>query len=205
MQLNNLLASPGFSPGWKATRSMSARCSIRLEANRGWRFSRSRISNDAERMFFVTLLLNQTLGWVRAQSGTTSLRAILYMDEIFGYFPPSPIRRRSNRAYVVEAGPRVRSGRGVGDAESRRSGLQRPGEYRHLVHWTAANRTRQGARVGRTGRRRRKLAERSSINRQMEADSGRPRQSRVSHEQCARRCAGGLSDAAGRCPTFEDR
>ncbi len=43
---------------------------------------------DAERMFFVSLLLNQVLGWMRAQSGTTSLRAILYMDEIFGYFPP---------------------------------------------------------------------------------------------------------------------
>ncbi len=39
-------------------------------------------------MFFVTLLLNQTLAWMRAQSGTTSLRAILYMDEIAGYFPP---------------------------------------------------------------------------------------------------------------------
>jgi len=39
-------------------------------------------------LFVVTLLLSQTLGWVRAQSGTTSLRAILYMDEIFGYFPP---------------------------------------------------------------------------------------------------------------------
>jgi len=44
--------------------------------------------SDAERMFFVTLLLSQTLGWIRGQSGTTSLRAILYMDEIFGYFPP---------------------------------------------------------------------------------------------------------------------
>ena len=43
---------------------------------------------DAERMFFVSLLLNQMLGWMRTQSGTTSLRAILYMDEIFGYFPP---------------------------------------------------------------------------------------------------------------------
>ena len=40
-------------------------------------------------MFFVSLLLNQTLSWVRAQSGTTSLRALLYMDEIFGYFPPT--------------------------------------------------------------------------------------------------------------------
>ena len=34
------------------------------------------------------LLLNQILGWMRTQSGTTSLRAIVYMDEIFGYFPP---------------------------------------------------------------------------------------------------------------------
>jgi hypothetical protein len=44
--------------------------------------------SDAERMFFVTLLLNQVLGWMRTQSGTTSLRALVYMDEIFGYFPP---------------------------------------------------------------------------------------------------------------------
>jgi len=43
---------------------------------------------DAERMFFVSLLLLQVVGWMRAQSGTTSLRALLYMDEIFGYLPP---------------------------------------------------------------------------------------------------------------------
>src|SRR5213075_640396 len=43
---------------------------------------------DAERMFFVTMLLNQMLAWMRSQSGTSSLRALLYMDEIFGYFPP---------------------------------------------------------------------------------------------------------------------
>ena len=39
-------------------------------------------------MFFVSMLLNELLGWMRTQSGTTSLRAILYMDEVFGYFPP---------------------------------------------------------------------------------------------------------------------
>ena len=44
---------------------------------------------ETERMFFVTILLNEVLAWVRAQSGTSSLRALLYMDEIFGYFPPS--------------------------------------------------------------------------------------------------------------------
>src|SRR5690606_32912577 len=45
--------------------------------------------SDAERMFVVTLLLNEVIGWMRRQSGTSSLRAILYMDEIFGYFPPT--------------------------------------------------------------------------------------------------------------------
>src|SRR5437763_9503870 len=44
---------------------------------------------DAERMFFVTILLNEIIAWMRRQSGTTSLRALLYMDEIFGYFPPT--------------------------------------------------------------------------------------------------------------------
>ncbi len=39
-------------------------------------------------MFFVTILLNQLLGWMRGQPGTSSLRALFYMDEIFGYFPP---------------------------------------------------------------------------------------------------------------------
>ena len=40
-------------------------------------------------MFFVSLLMNQILGWMRTQSGTTSLRAIVYMDEVFGYLPPT--------------------------------------------------------------------------------------------------------------------
>ncbi len=44
--------------------------------------------SDAERMFFVSMLLNEILAWMRTQAGTSSLRAILYMDEIFGYFPP---------------------------------------------------------------------------------------------------------------------
>ena len=38
--------------------------------------------------FWLAAELNQVLGWMRGQSGTTSLRALLYMDEIFGYFPP---------------------------------------------------------------------------------------------------------------------
>ncbi|MEP6779757.1 MAG: ATP-binding protein, partial [Gemmatimonadaceae bacterium] len=44
--------------------------------------------NDEERMFFVTMLLADILAWIRTQPGTSSLRAILYIDELFGYMPP---------------------------------------------------------------------------------------------------------------------
>ena len=45
--------------------------------------------NDAERMFFVCMLLNELIAWMRSQQGTSSLRAVLYMDEVFGYMPPT--------------------------------------------------------------------------------------------------------------------
>lgn len=44
--------------------------------------------SDSERMFFVTLILEALITWMRQQTGTTSLRALLYFDEIFGFFPP---------------------------------------------------------------------------------------------------------------------
>ena len=88
MQVNNLLASPGFS-AWLEGEALDVGQMLHSPGGKPRLaiFSIAHL-NDAERMFFVTLLLSQTLGWVRAQSGTTSLRAILYMDEIFGYFPP---------------------------------------------------------------------------------------------------------------------
>jgi hypothetical protein len=46
--------------------------------------------SEVEKQFFVTLLLEQVVSWMRGQSGTTSLRALLYMDEMFGYLPPHP-------------------------------------------------------------------------------------------------------------------
>jgi len=88
MALNNLLASPGFD-AWLTGEPLDIGRMLWTETGKP-RISVISIAHlsDAERMFFVSLLLNQTLSWVRAQSGTTSLRAILYMDEIFGYFPP---------------------------------------------------------------------------------------------------------------------
>ena len=46
--------------------------------------------SDEERQFFITLLLSQVVLWMRAQSGTSSLRALVYFDEVFGYCPPFP-------------------------------------------------------------------------------------------------------------------
>ena len=88
MNLNNLLAAPGFST-WLEGEPLEIGAMLRSAKGkpRVAIFSIAHLS-DAERMFFVTLLLNQVLSWMRAQSGTTSLRAILYMDEIAGYFPP---------------------------------------------------------------------------------------------------------------------
>jgi hypothetical protein len=88
MALNNLLASPGFE-AWLEGEALDIASLLYTPAGkpRIAIFSVAHLG-DAERMFFVSLLLNQTLGWMRAQSGTTSLRALLYMDEIFGYFPP---------------------------------------------------------------------------------------------------------------------
>jgi len=44
--------------------------------------------SDAERMFFVTLLYAAVETWMRKQKGSTTLRALVYFDEIFGYLPP---------------------------------------------------------------------------------------------------------------------
>ncbi len=88
MALNHLLASPSFA-SWMEGEPLDIQKLLYTDKGKPRLaiFSIAHLA-DSERMFFVSLLLNQVLGWMRTQSGTTSLRAILYMDEIFGYFPP---------------------------------------------------------------------------------------------------------------------
>lgn len=89
MKLNNLLASPGFGVWLEGEPLDIQRMYFTPEGKpRISIFCISHLS-DSERMFFVSLLMNQLLGWMRQQSGTTSLRALFYMDEIFGYLPPT--------------------------------------------------------------------------------------------------------------------
>jgi hypothetical protein len=88
MQLNNLIASPGFQ-SWVEGQPLDIPAFLSAPDGRP-RHSIFYIAHlsDAERMFFVTMLLNQVVTWMRAQPGTTSLRALVYMDEIFGFLPP---------------------------------------------------------------------------------------------------------------------
>ena len=89
MTLNNLLASPGFS-AWMEGEALDIQ-RLLWTADGKPRLSIMSISHlsDSERMFFVTIFLNEVLAWMRSQSGTSSLRCLLYMDEVFGYFPPT--------------------------------------------------------------------------------------------------------------------
>ena len=88
MAINNLIAAPGFET-WLSGEPLIIDDMMHTADGKPCIsiFSISHL-NDNERMFFVTLLLNEMVAWMRSKSGTSSLRAVLYMDEIFGYFPP---------------------------------------------------------------------------------------------------------------------
>ena len=90
MEINGIIAAPSFQ-SWMEGQPLDIQ-SLLYQPN-----GRPRVSifytahlNEQERMFITTLILENMLGWMRTQSGTTSLRAILYIDEMFGYFPPYP-------------------------------------------------------------------------------------------------------------------
>ncbi len=88
MSLNNLIASPSFA-SWMQGEPLDVQRMLFSPSGKP-RLAVVSIAHldEPQRMFFVTLLLNEVLSWVRTQPGTSSLRALLYMDEVFGYFPP---------------------------------------------------------------------------------------------------------------------
>ena len=88
MVLNNILAAPAFET-WREGQPLNIG-SMLTSADGHPRHNIFYLAHlsDPERMFFVTLLLSAVETWMRTQSGSPSLRAILYMDEIYGYLPP---------------------------------------------------------------------------------------------------------------------
>ncbi|MDZ7372584.1 MAG: DUF87 domain-containing protein [candidate division KSB1 bacterium] len=89
LRLNNLIASPGFQAWMEGEPLQVARLLYSPSGKpRATIFTLSHLS-EAERMFFVSTLLSEIVTWVRSQPGTSSLIAMLYMDEVFGYLPPT--------------------------------------------------------------------------------------------------------------------
>ncbi len=91
MILNNILAAPAFET-WREGESLDIKSMLFTPDGKPRHsiFYLAHLS-DGERMFFVTLLLSAVETWMRTQSGSTSLRALLYMDEIYGYLPPTAV------------------------------------------------------------------------------------------------------------------
>lgn len=88
MRINGVLASPGFS-AWLQGEPLDIQRLLFTDEGKP-RVTIVSIAHlqEAERMFLVTTLLGRVVSWMRRQSGTSSLRAIVYMDEVFGFLPP---------------------------------------------------------------------------------------------------------------------
>ena len=91
LQVNNILAAPTFDM-WRSGQNLDI-AGLLFTADGRPRHSVFYLAHlsDSERMFFVTILFSAVETWMRTQPGATSLRALLYMDEIFGYLPPIAI------------------------------------------------------------------------------------------------------------------
>lgn len=90
MEMNNIIASPSFE-SWMQGEPLDIQ-KLLYQPNGRPKVSIFYIAhlNDSERMFITTLILEAMNSWMRTLSGTTSLRALLYIDEMYGYFPPYP-------------------------------------------------------------------------------------------------------------------
>jgi hypothetical protein len=101
MALNNLLASPSFE-SWREGEPLEVGRMLRAPDGRP-RLSIVSTAHlgDEERLFVTALLLDKVKTWMRRQGGTTELRALVYMDEIFGYFPPHPANPPTKRPLLT--------------------------------------------------------------------------------------------------------
>jgi hypothetical protein len=101
LALNNLLASPSFED-WREGEPLDIGRMLQAE---GGRTKLSIVStahlSDAERLFVTALVLDKVKTWMRRQGGTTQVRALVYMDEIYGYFPPHPANPPTKRPLIT--------------------------------------------------------------------------------------------------------
>jgi Helicase HerA, central domain len=100
MALNTLLASPAFAAWTRGT-------PLTMEALLGTR-SRPRASvitlahlDERQRLFVIGLLVSELVAWMRRQPASSGLRALLYMDEVFGILPPHPANPPTKRPLLT--------------------------------------------------------------------------------------------------------
>jgi len=90
LKLNGLLASPSFT-SWNQGRDLDIDAMLTANGKPQAAIVSVAHLSEEERMFVVTLVLSKMVSWTRRQSGTGSLRALIYMDEVFGYVPPTAV------------------------------------------------------------------------------------------------------------------
>jgi Helicase HerA, central domain/Bacterial protein of unknown function (DUF853) len=89
LKLNGLLASPAFA-AWAAGQPLDIQSLLYTQDGRGrGAIVTTAHLSDEERQFVTSLILSKLVTWMRRQSGVTDLRALLYMDEVAGYLPPT--------------------------------------------------------------------------------------------------------------------
>jgi DNA helicase HerA-like ATPase len=89
LELNALLASPAFG-AWTTGAPLSM---VELLGSEGEpRASIVSIAHldERQRLFILALLASELVAWMRRQPGSSSLRALLYIDELQGILPPHP-------------------------------------------------------------------------------------------------------------------
>ena len=89
LKINGLLASPSFG-AWMEGPALDIDKLLYDDDGRPRAaiLSMAHLS-DKERQFVVTLVLSKLITWMRGQSGIDDLRALVYMDEVFGFVPPT--------------------------------------------------------------------------------------------------------------------
>ena len=88
MKLNGLVASPSFS-SWVDGPDLDVEALLWQDGKPQAAIVYLAHLSDEERQFIVTLILSKVITWMRAQAGTGDLRALVYMDEVFGFVPPT--------------------------------------------------------------------------------------------------------------------
>ncbi len=101
LALNNLLAAPSFETWREGPPLDIERLLYTLEGRPRLSVIHTAHLRDTERLFVTALILDKVKTWMRRQGGTSELRALVYMDEVFGYFPPHPANPPTKRPLLT--------------------------------------------------------------------------------------------------------